>query len=243
METEHLGYIKKSYWLIIGLVALQVTAFGYVMYADREHTRRSQVIDQRTAVMVDEIFPEMFQDLATVSQKASEIRRDVKDLKVQVANVDEHLSDVGRNVNTVGNQVEEVNQSVTGFFQDKGGLIWGHSLNPYVLIGMLVVIAASIPACGWLFTRIRQERDLRKELTAELGTLDGFSLRLDRLHGLLEKIRIAEEPSDAPSTGVAQTRGKQPKGLIAETRAELALMSRSPVVDTHALNRNPENLH
>lgn len=242
METEHVGYIKKSYWLMIGLVALQAVAFGYVMYADRENTRRSQVIDQRTAAMVDEIFPEMFQDLATVSQKASEIRRDVKDLKVQVSNVDEHLSDVGRNVNTVSNQVEGINQSVTGFFQDRGGLIWGHSLNPYVLIGMLAVIAASIPVCGWLFTRIKQEREFHKELTAELGPLDGFSWRLDRLQGLLEEIRVAEEPSDTPSPELRKL-VEETERLIAETRAELALITGSPITDPDPFDRNPENLH
>jgi hypothetical protein len=242
METEHVGYLKKSYWLMIGVLALQSAVFGFVVYADRASARRDQVIEERTAAMVDEIFPEIFQDLASVSRKATEIRQGVKDLKVQVAAVDDHLSDVGRDVNKVSNQVEGVNQSVTGFFQDTKGLIWGHSINPYVLIAMLAVIAASIPACGWLFGRIRHERELRKELVAELGPLDGFSLRLERLHGLLEKIRVAEHPSDASRPELRKL-VEDTERLIAETRAELALMSQNPVVDPEPVDRNPENLH
>ncbi len=242
METEHRGYIKKSYWLLIGLVVLQSAVFGLVVYAERESSRRDQIIEQRTGAMVDELFPEILHDLSTVSQKASEIRHDVKDLKVRVAAVDDHLSDVGRNVNQVSNQVQGVSQSVTGFFEDKKGLIWGHSLNPYVLIGMLAVIAGSIPVCGWLFGRIRRERELRKELAADLGPLDGFSLRLDRLHGLIERIRIADEPSDTPGPELRRL-VEETERLIAETRAELALISRSAVVDPDVVERNPENLH
>jgi hypothetical protein len=242
METEHAGYIKKSYWLLIGLVILQSAVFGLVVYAERESSRRDQIIEQRTGAMVDELFPEILHDLSTVSQKASEIGHDVKDLKVQVAAVDDHLSDVGRDVNTVSTQVDGVNQSVTGFFGDKKGLIWGHSLNPYLLVGMLLAIAGSIPVCGWLFGRIRRERELRQALVADLGPLDGFSFRLDKLHGLLEKIRIAEEPSDRPGPELRRL-VKETERLIAETRAELALISCSAVVDPDVVERNPENLH
>lgn len=242
MDTEYLSFIKKSYWLTIGVVGLQLAVVGLVVYADRQSARRDQVIEQRTAAMIEDVFPEMFRDLGSISQKTSEIGRGVKDLKTRVADMDEHLSEVGRNVNKVSGQVEGVNQSVTSFFQDKSGLIWGHSLNPYVLIAMLLVIAASIPVCGWLFGKIRQERDLRKELTAELGGLDGFSLRLDRLHGLLERIRIAEEPSEGQRPELRKL-VEETERLIAETRAELALMSRNPLSDSEGLDRNHENLH
>ncbi len=242
METEQGGYIKKSYWLLIGLIVLQSAVFGLVVYAERESSRRDQVIEQRTGAMVDELFPEILHDLSTVSQKASEIGRNIKDLKVRVAAVDDHLSDVGRNVNKVNDRVEGVHQSVTGFFGDKKGLIWGHSLNPYILIGMLVVIAGSIPVSGWLFGRIRQERKLRQELKADLGPIDGFSVRLDKLHGLLEKIRVADEPADAPGPELRRL-VEETERLIAETRAELALISRSAVVDPDVVERNPENLH
>jgi hypothetical protein len=242
METEHGTYMKKSYWLLIGLVVLQSAVLGLVVYAERESSRRDQVIEQRTGVMVDELFPEILRDLSTVSGKASEIGRDVKDLKVQVAAVDDHVSDVGRNVNSVSSQVEGVNKSVTGFFEDKKGLIWGHSLNPYVLIGMLLLIAAGIPLCGWLFGRIRKEREFQRELSADLGHLDGFSLRLDQLHGLLEKIRSTEKPSDAPGPELRKL-VEDTERLIAETRAELALISRNPFADPGVGDGNPEVLH
>ena len=87
MEAEHSWYIKKSYWLLIGLFGLQAAVVGLVVYGERESSRRGQIIEQRTAAMVDEFFPEVFQDLATVSRKASEIRGEVKDLKKQVAAV------------------------------------------------------------------------------------------------------------------------------------------------------------
>ena len=103
---------------------------------------------------------------------------------------------------------------------------------------MLVAIAASIPLCGWIFGKIRQERELRQELYAELGQLDGFSLRLDRLHGLPRKIRVAEDPSDKPSPELRKL-VEETERLIAETRAELALMSSGTVVDPEVLDTKP----
>jgi hypothetical protein len=242
MERAQGIYAKKSYWLLIGLVVLQATGVGLAIYFERENARRDLVLDQRTAAMIDDIFPELFQDLATVSRKASEIKQDVGDLKVQVSAVDDHVVGVGHKVLEVGRQVEDVNQNVYEYVQDRSGLVWGHSLNPYVLVVLLVSIAAGVPACGWFFAKARKHEEPRQEEAPDLGSFEVFSLRLDRLHLLLERIHSSDDSSPLPRPELRKL-VEETERLIEETRAELALFMHSTDGQYDDGEKNPESLH
>jgi hypothetical protein len=242
MESRQGIYAKRSYWLLIGLVGLQAAAIGLVIHFEQAGIRRNMVLDQRTAIMMDDIFPELFQDLATVSRKASDITQGVQDLRAQVSAVDEHVGAVGSNVVAVGRQVEGVYQNVNGFVQDRSGLLWGHSLNPYLLAGLLLAIGTCVPLSAWWIGKVRREQGPRQEELLGLGPLQAFSIRLDRLHALLEKIHSSEE-SPAANRPELRKLVQETERLIEETRAGLALLSHTVAGESHETQRNAENLH
>jgi hypothetical protein len=224
-------------------IVLQGIAVFLLVFFERESIRRDQVIEDRTATMIDELFPALNRCVSEVSEKASTINGNVIDLKGQVARMDERVGDVGRSVASVGTQVEDVDRSVKGFFGDRSGLIWGHSLNPYVLIGLLISVVVSMPLWGWLLIRrTRTEQPLMPEAPFEEGTLQSCSKRLDDLHDLLEKIHTAEQPSAKPGPELRKL-VEQTERVIQETRAALAILSQSAALYPEQNDRNPEDLH
>jgi len=243
MERERGISTKGPHWLLISMIALQGIAVVLLVFFARESIRRDQVIEGRTATMIDELFPALSRGVSEVSDKASTINGNVIDLKGQVARVDERVGDVGRGVASVSTQVEEVDRSVKGFFGDQAGLVWGHSLNPYVLLGLLISVIVSMPLWAWAFLRWRRtQQPFVQETPFEEGTLQSCSRRLDDLHDLLKQIHTAEQPPARPGPELRKL-VEQTERVIQETRAALAILSQSTAQYPEQIDRNPEDLH
>lgn len=206
------------YRLVVLLVVLQAAAIGLVLRFATDSVERDKTLLDRTGIMVDQIFPELKQDIGEVSRKAAQIRGDISGLQDQVSKVDEHVAQVERDVFHVGSGVEKIDKSLTGFVNDTSWLIWGHSLNPYVLIALSITLIAAIPASGWIFSR---ERGAKPWLKARpyLSPEESFSSRLDKLHMLVERIRnegINRRPSPELQKLMIET-----EHLIREVRKDL----------------------
>jgi hypothetical protein len=153
MRTKRPQNIRALYGFMALVVILQAVAIGLTLRFEGDRQKRDGALLDRTSVMLSDIFPSIRSELALVSQTASEIKREALGLKESVAKIDEHVGEIGRDVLQASGRMESVAQQFTRFFQDKTGWIWGHSLNPYVLALLLVIILLAIPACGWFFSR------------------------------------------------------------------------------------------
>ena len=243
METERGVRSRGFHWLLILMIVLQGMAVVLLVVFERESIRRDQVIEDRTVTMIDELFPALNRGVSEVSDKASAINGNVIDLKSQVAKVDQRVAEVGRGVASVSTQVDDVDRSVKGFFGDNSGLIWGHSLNPYLLLGLLLSVVVSMPLWGWMFLRRRSaEKPMLQDPSLGEGTLQSCSRRLDDLRDLLDRIHTAEQPTEKPGPELRRL-VEQTERVIQETRAALAILSHSTALYPEETDRNPEDLH
>ncbi len=153
MGKKRASNLNVLHSLLVLVVLLQAVAIGLVIRFEDGREKRDIALLDRTALMLNDIFPGIRGDLSAISEKASEIKKDVLGLQDSVAKVDQHVGVVSDSVAGVGGQVDGLNQKVTGFFQDRSGLIWGHSLNPYVLVLLLLLVLLSIPVLGWVLIR------------------------------------------------------------------------------------------
>ncbi len=243
MERERGVPTRASFWLPITMIVLQVVAVVLLVFFERESLRRDQIIEDRTSTIIEDLFPALNRGVSEISDKASTISDNVIGLKGQVERVDERVGDVGREVTGVSAQVEDVDRNVKGFFSDKSGLIWGHSLNPYVLLGLLISLIVSMPLWCWILLRRRMsQQSFVLEPLQEEGTLQSCSRRLDDLRNLLEKIHTAEQPAERPGPELRKL-VEQTERVIQETRAALAILSQSTTLYPEETDRNPEDLH
>jgi hypothetical protein len=141
------------YGLLVLVILLQAVAIGLVVRFEDGKQKRDGALLDRTELMLKDVFPGIRSDLAAISEQATDIKKDVLALQDSVSKVDERVSQVGQGVAGVSGQVDGLNRKVTGFFLDRSGLIWGHSLNPYVLAALLLLVLLSVPIWGWFFRR------------------------------------------------------------------------------------------
>jgi hypothetical protein len=229
--------LDKAFGLLIVVVVLQAVAVGLLVRYGGDILEKNRSIEERTLTMMTEIFPTLKSDIGDVSQKASEIREDVAGLRDQVSKVDEHVTEVREGVNTVGAHVEGLNHSVQGFVQDTTGLIWGHSLNPYVLMALLAIVALSVPWWGWYYFRNRPESPAIQE---EYHEGDGFSDKLDKLSRMVERIRDGDgRYRENPELQKLMDKTER---LIDEARIELIFLSGREKCSPHEPG-GPDLLH
>jgi uncharacterized protein YoxC len=215
---------REFYRLLILLVVLQGAAIALVLGLVWDRNDRDRTLIERTGVMIDTIFPGLQTDLSELSKKAVNLKADVSELRNQVTRVDEHVGQVDRDVSQVSRQAHDINTSLTGFVEDKSGLIWGHSLTPYLLLGLATLVAASVPIWGWFFSiKRRSQQPSRSEVHAD-STMESFVARLDRLALLVERIREVERESLKPSPELQQLM-LEAERLIREARNELGQLS------------------
>jgi hypothetical protein len=168
MGKKRASNLNVLYSLLVLVILLQAVAIGLVIRFEDSREKRDVALLDRTDLMLNDIFPGIRSDLSAISEKASEIKKDVLGLQDSVAKVDERVGVVGDSVAGVGGQVDGLNQRVTGFFQDKSGLIWGHSLNPYVLGLLLLLVLLSIPVLGWILIRKHPPRATAEQALVEV---------------------------------------------------------------------------
>jgi hypothetical protein len=209
--------LDRAFSLLIVVAVLQAVAVGLLLRFGGDILHKNRSIEQHTSAMLNEIFPAMRSDLVDVAQKTTDIKHHMVGLRGQVSKVDERLGEVNEGVNAVSAQVDGLNRNVEGFVQDKSGLIWGHSVNPFVLLGLLALIAVSVPWWGWYFFRKRPAALNFRESPHEGRD---FSDKLDNLTRIMERIR--EEERRFSSNSELWSLMKKTERLIDEARTELA---------------------
>jgi hypothetical protein len=187
MLRKHGLLLDKTFVLLAVVIVLQAVALVLMVSYGANILDKNRTIEKRTHTMMTEIFPSLANDLGDVSQKASEIKKDVVGLRHQVSTIDGHVNEANQGVAAVGRQVAGLDRNVRGFVENKSGLIWGHSLNPYVLIALLAIIAAGVPLCSWYFFKNRQQISIAVE---DHHLSRGFAEKLDKLTHMVEKIRF-----------------------------------------------------
>jgi hypothetical protein len=243
MEGDQGTHVRRFTRLLIAIIALQCGVIGMLVYYQRESLQRDLSLMSRSDHMIDELFPGLSQDVMIVSRQTTEIGKDVRGLQSQVSRVDERLSEVGQDIHGVGQQVGALDTTVKDFVGDKSGLIWGHALNPYVLIVLLAMLAASIPFWGRFYSR-RQEEDTSHEgLSLNAGPFENVAQRLDTLQTLLERIQIANG-NGAESGPELRSLMEQTERLIKDARVELIILSSCGTeAESDPEEPIPENLH
>lgn len=233
--------MQKFYGLLILLTVLQAAAVGLVIRFAFDSSARERTLLERTGAMVNEILPSMKEDVAQVSQKTAEIGTEVAGVRSQVTRLDDRVGEVGAEVTHVGKTVDGLDRNLTGFVRDKTGVIWGHSLNPYLLAVLLIAMAVSIPLWGWFFaTRFRPATPLQQELFGrDEPSLAG---RLDKLARLVEKIRTENGKSVTPPPEL-QKLMEETEQLILEARIELAQLSHDAQSNPELCGVTPDKLH
>ncbi|MBI5248612.1 MAG: hypothetical protein HY912_03885, partial [Desulfomonile tiedjei] len=116
MGKKRTNKLSVLYGLLGLVVLLQAVAIGLVIRFEDGREKRDVALLDRTALMLNDIFPGIRSDLSDISDKASAIRKDVLGLQDSVSKVDERVGTVGRSVDNVGGQVDGLNRKVTGFF-------------------------------------------------------------------------------------------------------------------------------
>jgi septal ring factor EnvC (AmiA/AmiB activator) len=223
MDKSNEAPRKGLFWILILLVILQTVAIGMALYFGKQSVTTNRVLLERTGLMTEEFLPGMRKDLGEVSQKASEIKDEVAGLKTAVGRVEDRVANVDQTVDEVGQAVGGMNQTLIGFIQDRTSLIWGHSLNPYLLLGILGIIAVSIPLSGLLFSRARTRP------SAPLGNvmpenMESFSQRLSHISELVEKIRAEDEKAPQRNAEIRRLMQETERALEA-AREELTVLS------------------
>jgi len=232
---------RKLYGLLILLLGLQGAAISLMIYFAGDRLERDKALLGRTETMLKEVFPGIRKDLSDVSLKTSEIKEDLTAVKGQVSRVENHVVEVGIGVSEVGSRVQGLDRNVTGFIEDTSGLIWGHSLNPFLLLGSLIALAVAIPSCGWFFSK--KERNVTAPSAALRDSRsENFSTRLDKLTLLVEKIRNEEVKSKEISPELWRLMHETER-LINEARTDLAQISGNSQLYDGRSEVPPDKLH
>ncbi len=226
MDREKEVQMQRMTWLVGALAILQVVVICLVIRFGFETLGRDRTLLARTETMLEEIFPGLKKDLGDVSGKASEIKEGVSALRTQLSGVEELMNLVGSEVSEVNRGVQAVDRNLNGYVNDKSGLIWGHALNPYLLLALL---AAAI-LCGpvWAFISVKHIKRLTAGRTVApdsvLEKIQGVSDRLDALSLLVQRL---EEQGEGSSHDGKELKDlvEETNRLIASTRNELATLT------------------
>lgn len=187
MNEKRRKLLRLFYGLLGAIIVLQLIMISVIVRYASESERRDTTLLERTGIMVDEMLPGIRQDLSGVSEKVSDIKGDVTLLRRQVDQVDQQVGRVSKGVTGVSQALDAMSRSMLSFFYDTSGLIWGHSLNPYVTMALLVAILLSVSGFGVLFARRRKAQVAAVAHAAVPGAL--FSKKLDDLSKLMQQIR------------------------------------------------------
>jgi hypothetical protein len=228
MENGLRAKIKGLWGLLIFLGLLQVTCVGLMVYFGVRSIERERLLLERTGTMMSEVFPGMQGSLSDISDKASDIKGEVSSLKDSVSQMNETVAHVDRGVGALSGRMEGLSGYLSGFVDDTAGIIWGHSLNPYVLIGLLVASAVGIPFWWLVIDRFRKPRsqtpgEVVGIARADLGEL---AVRLDRLAEAVSQAQSHGTASPDPSPDVAKLMDETQR-FVTETREELSRLCQS----------------
>jgi hypothetical protein len=225
--------------LLAGIIVLQLIMLGVVVRYGNDSARRDTTLLERTEVMVDDMLPRIHQDLSGVSEKVTDIKGDVTLLRRQVDQVDQQVGMVNKGVSGIALQLDAMSQTMLSFFYDTSGLIWGHSLNPYVMMALLLAILLSVPGFGVLFAR-RRRAQAAAAVYAEIPA-DQITKKLDDLSKLIQQMREEQKTSEA---SVEMKRlMEETERLIRDARANLMLAEEKGELEAGEPARTSETIH
>lgn len=218
MNERRRKLLRPLYGLLAAIIVLQLIMCVAIVQYGRESAQKGSAILAHTEVMVDEMLPRIGRDLTGVSEKVSDIKGDVTQLRSQVDQVDRQVGQVNKEVSGLALALDAMSRTMLSFFYDTSGLIWGHSLNPYVTMALLVAILLSVPGCGMLFARRRRAREAARVSLATPA--EQFSMKLDHLSKLMEQMR--EEQKFSAASAEMQKLMEETERLIRDARADLS---------------------
>ncbi len=241
MAFEPGKLMTKLYGLVILLVVLQAVAIGLVIRFAADRMERDHTLLERTGAMMEEVFPGIRKDLSEVSKSTTAIKSGISGLRTQVSQVDQHVGRVGQNVVHVGSRLDGMNKNLTGFVEDRSGIIWGHSLNPYLLIALLAAVAASVPVCVWYFGKKRGSAVPQQEAVPD-SPMESFSLQLNKLSDLVHKIGNNNGTTEKPSPELERLM-METERLIRQARMEVGDFPSPTTIDPGNDEIGPAKLH
>ncbi len=140
MDKKFGSEIKLALGFLIILCVAQAIVIGLVLHFGLKESQTGATLMDRTDRIVTKDFPEALRGISDISGKASQIRSAVSDLKLDVAQVNTSLGSVASEMGTVRNDLTGLKSDLSTSVLQRSWLIWGNGLNPYVLLGILVLI-------------------------------------------------------------------------------------------------------
>lgn len=213
--------------LIIGLGLFQVAILGLIVLFGIESMKTDRVLLERSRHMVGDVLPRMDRSLAELSGTAATIGKNVSALRREVSAVDRQVGVIDTKVTGVGKNVRDMSAGLNTYIGDTEGLVWGHSLNPYVLLGLLLVTIATVPVWIWIGTaRLREEPAWTASLRMSPEEEATLRRRLDELTESLEKLKLEDAETRRSGSELFHF-VEETERFIRETREELGLRNRS----------------
>jgi len=240
MGESQTHFSKSIYGIIAVMLVLQVITLGAAIKYGSESAQRDTTLLERADTMVQEMLPGIHKDLTGVSNTVTDIKGDVTLLRKQVDQVDHHVGQVGTAVSRVSGELEGMNQSMMAFFKDVSGLIWGHSLNPYVLMALLITILLSVPVFGAIYSR----RRLREATVSDVAAVPATTLFAQRLHSLSQLIEQMREQQKSPQDASEMKRlMEETERLVREAQADLGHLLEDTDTQAKQASKSDRILH
>ncbi len=239
------GAQMKNYsGLLIGVAVLQAACVGLILYFGFTGLNTDRTMLDRTGTMLQKEFPGIQGKLSVISDETSRVGADVAALRKTIAGMDNRLSQVDTGVGSLNKRVEGLSENVSGHMGDRSGAIWGQSLNPYLLIALLGVIAVSIPLWGLVPGWVRKSREQPSDAGTMMSKerLENLVLGLDRLSLLVDNARTEEEQSEARSPEM-QKLIDETHGFISDAREELSRLSEKAVPVVSEAEEDSRSMH
>ncbi len=206
MQAQQRGYSKRILVLVLAVAVVQVATLALAVLFGAEVLRNSRFLVEHSRVMMEnnqammnEIFPSMRSGLSEIKGNTARIIDGVSALDGRVYALNEHMGQVRSEVAGAGKRLEQMDKRFAGWFETRGRLIWGNSLNPYIVLGLLVIACVNIPLAMWVVRRLSSGGTVRPALLPAQadGRLAVLERRLDELAETLSKARTeVQEPAE-----------------------------------------------
>ena len=226
------GYSNWILRMVVVLVCAQALVLGLAGYFGYEliQTNRSlsetgRKLLQHNDEMVNKIMPAVKNGISSLKSDTSQILDGVSSLQNKMTTVHEHLGQVRSDVSKV--------EKNFGRFTDRGPhMIWGNSLNPYVLLGLLAFACLNLPFTFWLFTKLSEKlhrpQTIRPNKANErLGDLEQ---KLRKLSATLEKTKEYFEASGSDNGEYKQLLTETEK-FLENAQSDITEISKAIVTD------------
>jgi hypothetical protein len=232
--------------LIVGILAiiciLQALVIGIALHFGIRGLQSAATLEERTNRMISKEFPEVIQGVTDISTKTAQIRSDMADLKSGMATVGGKMDNVASNVGSVRDGVVGLRSDLSSTIMNRSWLVWGNSLNPYLTLAALMVIALALPLLG--LTRRSSSKDREPSALEADYPIAHFQYIQNRLDKLTELLESMVEPNKAtPHKADAKKLVEESRELLIEARNKLDKMAATKAGPIEPSPRNNSEVH